>query len=168
MQQILRERKYQQEMDEAKMRFLTNIGHDIRTPLSLIISPVEQLLADERFSGAKKQLDMVYRNAKSLLNDVNQLIDFRRLDNQMEKLELSMGDMGQFLTQVCTPYLYMAAKKEVKLTINGCEEGIECSFDKPKLKRIVVNLLSNAIKFTPRQGSVELNLTHIEIGRAHV
>ena len=56
----------------------------------------------------------------------------------------------------------MAAKKEVKLTINGCEEGIECSFDKPKLKRIVVNLLSNAIKFTPRQGSVELNLTHIE------
>ena len=162
LQQMLRERKYQQEMDDAKMRFLTNIGHDIRTPLSLIISPVEQLLADERFSGAKKQLDMVYRNAKSLLNDVNQLIDFRRLDNQMEKLELSMGDMGQFLTQVCTPYLYMAAKKEVKLTINGCEEGIECSFDKPKLKRIVVNLLSNAIKFTTRQGSVELNLTHLD------
>ena len=162
LQQMLRERKYQQEMDEAKMRFLTNIGHDIRTPLSLIISPIEQLMADERFSEAKKQLDMVYRNAKSLLNDVNQLIDFRRLDKQMEKLELSMGDLGQFLTQISTPYLYMAAKKEVELTINGCEEGIECSFDKPKLKRIVVNLLSNAIKFTPRKGSVELHLLHEE------
>ena len=155
---MLRERKYQQEMDEAKMRFLTNIGHDIRTPLSLIISPIEQLLADERFREARKSLEMVYRNAKSLLNDVNQLIDFRRLDNQMEKLELSMGDMGQFLMQVSTPYIYMADKKEVKLSIKGCEEGIECSFDKPKLKRIVANLLSNAIKFTPRLGSVQLQL----------
>lgn len=158
MQQMLRERKYQQNMDEAKMRFLTNIGHDIRTPLSLIISPIEQLMADERFDGAKKQLEMVHRNAKSLLNDVNQLIDFRRLDNQIEKLELSMGDMGQYITQICTPYLYMAEKKEVTLSIYGCEEGIECDFDKPKLKRIVANLLSNAIKFTPRQGSVQLHL----------
>ena len=158
LQQMLRERKYQQEMDEAKMRFLTNIGHDIRTPLSLIISPIEQLLADDRFREARKSLEMVYRNAKSLLNDVNQLIDFRRLDNQMEKLELSMGDMGQFLMQVSTPYIYMADKKEVKLSIKGCEEGIECSFDKPKLKRIVANLLSNAIKFTPRLGSVQLQL----------
>lgn len=158
LQQMLRERKYQQEMDEAKMRFLTNFGHDIRTPLSLIISPIEQLLADDRFREARKSLEMVYRNAKSLLNDVNQLIDFRRLDNQMEKLELSMGDMGQFLIQVSTPYIYMADKKEVKLSIKGCEEGIECSFDKPKLKRIVANLLSNAIKFTPRPGSVQLQL----------
>ena len=159
MHQMLRERKHQQEMDEAKMRFFTNIGHDIRTPLSLIIAPIEQLLADERFVGAKKQLEMVHRNAKSLLNDVNQLIDFRRLDNRMEKLELTSGDLGQFLLQVCAPYQYMASQKGIAMEVKGCEIAMERNFDHSKLKRMVVNLLSNAIKFTPKGGRVSLALT---------
>ena len=156
LQQMLREREYRQQMDEAKMRFLTNIGHDIRTPLSLIIAPIEQLMGDERFAAARKQLDMVYRNAQSLLGDVNQLIDFRRLDNNMEKLELAAGDVGQFLTETCSPYLYMASKKGVTLRLSGCGEGVERTFDHAKLKRVVVNLLSNAIKYTPQGGSVTL------------
>lgn len=158
MRQMVRERKYQQEMDEAKMRFFTNIGHDIRTPLSLIISPIEQLMADERFSGAKKQLEMVHRNAKSLLNDVNQLIDFRRLDNSMEKLEPTSGDLAQFLLQVSASYQYMSSQKGITMEVKGCEEVVERVFDHAKLKRIVVNLLSNAIKFTPKGGRVGLAL----------
>lgn len=158
MRQMVRERKYQQEMDEAKMRFFTNIGHDIRTPLSLIISPIEQLMADERFSGAKKQLEMVHRNAKSLLNDVNQLIDFRRLDNSMEKLEPTSGDLAQFLLQVSASYQYMSSQKGITMEVMGCEEVVERVFDHAKLKRIVVNLLSNAIKFTPKSGRVGLTL----------
>ena len=158
LQQMVREREYRQQMDEAKMRFLTNIGHDIRTPLSLIIAPIEQLMADERFAAARKQLDMVYRNAQSLLGDVNQLIDFRRLDNNMEKLELAAGDVGQFLTEVCSPYLYMASKKGVTLSLSGCDEGVERAFDHAKMKRVVVNLLSNAIKYTPQGGGVTLTM----------
>lgn len=158
MRQMVRERKYLQEMDEAKMRFFTNIGHDIRTPLSLIISPVEQLMADERFAGAKKQLEMVHRNAKSLLNDVNQLIDFRRLDNRMEKLEPTSGDLAQFLLQVSASYQYMSSQKGITMEVMGCEEVVERVFDHAKLKRMVVNLLSNAIKFTPKDGRVSLAL----------
>lgn len=158
IRQMLHERKYQQEMDEAKMRFFTNIGHDIRTPLSLIIAPVEQLMLDERFIGAKKQLEMVHRNAKSLLNDVNQLIDFRRLDNSMEKLEPASGDLGQFLLQVCASYQYMSSQKGIKMGVTGCEDVVKRVFDHTKLKRIVVNLLSNAIKFTPKGGCVSLTL----------
>lgn len=158
MRQMVRERKYQQEMDEAKMRFFTNIGHDIRTPLSLIISPIEQLMADERFAGAKKQLEMVHRNAKSLLNDVNQLIDFRRLDNSMEKLEPTSGDLSQFLLQVSASYQYMSSQKGITMEVEGCENVVDRVFDHAKLKRIVVNLLSNAIKFTPKDGRVSLAL----------
>lgn len=154
LRQMLRERKYQQEMDEAKMRFFTNIGHDIRTPLSLIIAPIEQLLADGRFEGAKKQLEMVHRNAKSLLNDVNQLIDFRRLDNSMEKLQPVAGDLAQFLLQVCASYQYMASQKGIDMKVVGCEEVMERVFDHSKLKRVVVNLLSNALKYTPKGGNV--------------
>lgn len=73
-------------------------------------------MADERFSGAKKQLEMVHRNAKSLLNDVNQLIGFRRLDNSMEKLEPTSGDLAQFLLQVSASYQYMSSQKGITMS----------------------------------------------------
>lgn len=95
-------------------------------------------MADERFSGAKKQLEMVHRNAKSLLNDVNQLIDFRRLDNSMEKLEPTSGDLAQFLLQVSASYQYMSSQKGITMEVKGWEEVVERVFDHAKLKRIVV------------------------------
>lgn len=95
-------------------------------------------MADERFAGAKKQLEMVHRNAKSLLNDVNQLIDFRRLDNSMEKLEPTSGDLSQFLLQVSASYQYMSSQKGITMEVEGCENVVDRVFDHAKLKRIVV------------------------------
>lgn len=95
-------------------------------------------MADERFSGAKKQLEMVHRNAKSLLNDVNQLIGFRRLDNSMEKLEPTSGDLAQFLLQVSASYQYMSSQKGITMEVKGVRGGCGTSLRPRKLKRIVV------------------------------
>lgn len=84
----------QHEMDEAKMRFFTNVSHDLRTPLSLIIIPLEKLLSSNLEKGVKEELELIHRNSETLLNEVNQLLDFRKLDQQKTQLMLSHGNLS--------------------------------------------------------------------------
>lgn len=151
----------QHEMDEAKMRFFTNVSHDLRTPLSLIITPLEKLLTADLTQNLKNDLELIYRNAVALLNEVNQLLDFRKLDKQKSQLSLSYGNLSDFIKEVCNSFNDLSAKNGIKLNLNLISTDIDMAFDRNKMQRILLNLLSNAIKYNRENGSVTVTVDKV-------
>ena len=154
----------QHEMDEAKIRFFTNISHDLRTPLSLIITPLEKLIHSEKAGPIKDDLDLMYRNASTLLDEVNQLLDFRKLDQQKVQLSLSYGDITEFIAETCKSFKALSQKHNIELKVCINTSKIEMDFDRNKVQRIISNLLSNAIKYNHDNGSVIVTIDKILAG----
>ena len=152
----------QHEMDEAKLRFFTNISHDLRTPLSLIITPLEQLIKSGKAPGAKNELEMMQRNAFILMNEVNQLLDFRKLDQQKVQYAPSYGNLSAFVANICETFKSMAGKREITLQVTTVNPLLEMNFDRSKMQRILFNLLTNAIKFTPTGGSITVTIDEVQ------
>lgn len=161
--------KQKEELNQMKFRFFTNVSHELRTPLTLIITPLEILrkkIADEK---TLRQLDIIYKNAQELYGLVNQLLDFRKIEMQMEKLHLTPGDMEEFVTSVHGLFLSFAAEKRLDFRLRIKDNHLFMYFDHDKLHKIVNNLLSNAFKFTPEGGTVTLGLSKMsEQGRSYV
>jgi len=142
-------------VDEIKSRFFSNITHEFRTPLSLIISPVEQMQQDEGISpGIKKRLSAVQRNAKHLLRLINQLLDLSKLESGNMKVVLSRGQIKSFVEEIVQSFEQKAESKQIELGFESSCPDKEYLFDTEKWEKIVTNLLSNAIKFTPENGKV--------------
>lgn len=131
VKEIKLQQEQQEQMNEMKLRFFTNISHDLRTPLSLIITPVE-----------------------NLLSLVNQILDFRRLESGKEKLRLSYGDITALVRDVCKSFQLKAEKEQMHFSFEPANEHIETMFDRDKTQKIMMNLLSNAFKFTPSGGRI--------------
>ncbi len=146
------------ELDMLKIKFFTNVSHEIRTPLSLIISPLEKFVKETRDPEKSKQFQIMYRNARRLLNLVNQLLDFRKIEVQGITLEPEFGDLVQFVQQVAASFTDLAEDKNINFTVNTEAEELNMFFDPDKMEKIIFNLLSNAFKFTPANGSVELSI----------
>ena len=143
------------EHEELKSRFFTNVSHEFRTPLSLIQSPVEELLDDPRRNEKeRRKLDMVQRNARRLLNLVNQLLDVSKLDGSKMKLELIEGDIMNHLKAIAGAYNSLAETKSINYVCHFPRDEIKYWFDPDKLEKIAGNLLSNAFKFTPEGGEI--------------
>lgn len=151
----------QHEMDEAKMRFFTNVSHDLRTPLSLIIIPLEKLLSSNLEKGVKEELELIHRNSETLLNEVNQLLDFRKLDQQKTQLMLSHGNLSDFVKEVCGSFIPQAVKKGINIRLHINETKMDMDFDRNKIQRILLNLLSNAVKYNYENGEVTVTLGKI-------
>lgn len=151
----------QREMDEAKIRFFTNVSHDLRTPLSLIITPLEKLMLSDKAVSIKEELDLMHRNASTLLNEVNQLLDFRKLDQQKMQLSPSYGDITEFITETCKSFKALSQKHGIELQIRVNSSKIEMDFDRNKIQRIILNLLSNAIKYNHDNGDVIVTINKI-------
>lgn len=151
----------QHEMDEAKMRFFTNVSHDLRTPLSLIIIPLEKLLSSNLEKGVKEELELIHRNSETLLNEVNQLLDFRKLDQQKTQLMLSHGNLSDFVKEVCGSFIPQAIKKGINIRLHINETKMDMDFDRNKIQRILLNLLSNAVKYNYENGEVIVALDKI-------
>jgi signal transduction histidine kinase/ligand-binding sensor domain-containing protein/DNA-binding response OmpR family regulator len=156
-QRIEMEAKRQNEVNEMKLRFFTNISHDFRTPLSLIITPLEKLL-DEQSGELKKNLEVIHQSAVQLLNLVNQLLDFRRLDVNEEKLNLSEGNLIDVLKNKCMTFQSYVEQKNIKLNFFSDIPEFNMAFDKDKVDKIMMNLLSNAFKFTPERGEIDVTV----------
>jgi signal transduction histidine kinase/ligand-binding sensor domain-containing protein/AraC-like DNA-binding protein len=148
------------ELDMMKIRFFTNVSHEFRTPLSLILTPLDKIIRDTDNPSRKGQFRLIHRNARRLLNMVNQLLDFRKLEEQELRLSLSEGDIVKFIKGLSFSFADMAEKKNIDFSFHSTLATLYTSFDQDKIERIVFNLLSNAFKFTPEHGhiSVELNL----------
>jgi signal transduction histidine kinase len=108
----------------------------------------------------KKQLSLVHRNAKRLLNLVNQLLDFRKIEVQGLKLHPAIGDIVQFVKDTSYSFTDIAEKKLIQFSFSSNVENLEIYFDKDKIEKILFNLLSNAFKYTHNNGAVRVKLTH--------
>jgi signal transduction histidine kinase/ligand-binding sensor domain-containing protein/DNA-binding response OmpR family regulator len=152
----LQERKHVEEISAMKVKFFTNLSHELRTPVSLIMLPVENMLIKNLDPTLKNNLTMVLRNAKRLLFIVNQLLDFRKLEVGEITYHPVMGNIVSFIKDVTLPFMDIAQNKNIKLTVRSNVEELYTNFDHNKLERILFNLLSNAFKFTPNRGAIEV------------
>lgn len=153
------EKEQEQKLSEMKLQFFTNISHDLRTPLSLIISPVEELLAGKVEGQMREMLNIVSRNAQRLYHLVNQLLDFRKLEQSDVELQLAYGSLTACVQTVSKAFEYAARSREVTLTLTHADDEVMMYFDQDKLNKVVSNVLSNAMKFTPRGGQVDVRLS---------
>lgn len=154
------QQEQQAQINDMKQRFFTNISHDLRTPLSLIIGPVEELMRSEEVNKEQLQtsLSMVQRNAQHLLTLVNQILDFRRLEIGKEKLLLSYGDIVSQISNVCESFRLKAEKEHIRFAFIPSVERVETMLDRDKTTKIMMNLLSNAFKFTDAGGRITVRL----------
>lgn len=155
LQQEREEARRLKELDQLKTKFFTNVSHEFRTPLSLIISPIEKLARQEEEESKRVHLDLVHRNAKRLLNLVNQLLDFRKIDTRSLHLQNVEGDILLHIRDYALSFKDLAEAKEIIYTVDIPHSSVLCAFDHDKLERIIFNLLSNAFKFTPVGGRVD-------------
>lgn len=145
-------------MNELKLNFFTNVSHELRTPLTLIISPLVTMIRDEGDPEKRRKLELIHRNATRLLNLVNQILDFRKFDQNKEKLSLARMDIVSFVDNICNSFRILANNK-VNLSFESYTSKLLMTFDADKVGKIVNNLLSNAYKFTPDGGSITVRLS---------
>lgn len=148
------------EMDQMKTRFFSNISHEFRTPLTLIISPLEDLIVDRDLDGRKKdRLEMMHRNALRLLGLVNQLLDLSKIDAGSMKLNLMYYDLNKVFRMISKSFITLAERKRIEYIIHIPQDETNCYFDRDKVEKILLNLLSNAFKYTPERGQITCSAT---------
>ena len=148
--------KYQ--MEEEKIRFFTNISHDLKTPLTLVVAPLEKIRASNLPAAIRTEIDVAWRNARQLHDLVLQLLDFRRLDVGREKLHLKHGDIVSFVRETVQGFDYYALHKQITLQLDLPPTAVEIHFDEDKMRRVITNLLSNAFKYNTENGTVTVAL----------
>jgi signal transduction histidine kinase/ligand-binding sensor domain-containing protein/DNA-binding response OmpR family regulator len=156
-EQARRETERAQELDRLKIKFLTNLSHEFRTPISLILAPAENLLGQEH--AHQPQLAAIRRNAKRLLNLVDQLLDFKNLQDKELKADLRRADIVSFVRDACDSFSDLSQRKRIRFTFDSSVAHLLIDFDAGKMERILFNLLSNAFKFTSEGGEVALQLS---------
>lgn len=148
-------------LDEAKSRFFANISHEFRTPLTLILNPLEQLAGNgksNRPAAEKKQFKMMMRNGRRLLRLINQVLDLVKLEAGSMKLHLQTIHMDEFAEEAIQMFQPIADKQEINLTFDHEPGEYEVTADYEKMEQILGNLLSNAIKFTSPGGSITVRV----------
>lgn len=157
-------RRKRAELDEAKMQFLINATHDIRSPLTLILGPLAKLrevVTDEKQTG---YLDIIERNAQRLLLLVNQILDERKIDKNQMHLHCTKCDIAQFTSNICSLYQYRADEKNIKLIFSGDTTPVEAWIDRIQFDKVVNNLISNAFKYTAENGNISVSVKNGEKG----
>lgn len=156
--QELTERIHQEEINEAKLQFFTNISHEIRTPMTLIISPLEKLIAKGDREMQSTYL-MIYRNAQRILRLINQLMDIRKLDKGQMHLKFRETDMVGFINNLMQTFEYQSKQKNITFSFEHKMQELKVWIDLNNFDKIVLNVLSNAFKYTPEYGEINIRLT---------
>jgi len=154
------QRKKTEELAELKTRFFSTITHELKTPLTLIKAPLERIIEEEQDADKVRKLNVIDRNASRLIKLVNQILDLRKFEKGVEKLEIQENDIVMFCRNIFTQFEIEGLHRELNMTFKSNEESLYMWFDLEKMEKAVLNLLSNAYKFTPDKGSVRLILNH--------
>ena len=162
--QAIEERARKEELDQMKFRFFTNISHEFRTPLTLIMTPLSILIRQADSEREKQKLVPIYRNAENMLSLINQLLDFRKLEMGGEKLKLSFVDIVSFLRYAFASFKDSTFSKAIEFDFESDMEHKFMWFDKDKIQMILNNLYSNALKFTPDGGIISTEISQTEDG----
>ena len=153
------EAKKLHEVDELKSRFFTNISHEFRTPLTLILGPVKELIERTNDNKTKEDLNLVHRNAKRLLNLVNQLLDISKLESGSMNLHTVPTNLVVLLKALTLSFTSYSERKNIILNFISDSNEIMAYIDKDKMEKIFTNVMSNAFKFTPAEGKIEVTMT---------
>jgi signal transduction histidine kinase/AraC-like DNA-binding protein len=143
---------------EAKIEFFTNISHEFRTPLTLILAPIDDLLTQDYFRNPSvhQELTLVRKNALRLLRLVTQLLDFRKIESRNMPLHIKGQNLISFLKEIMKSFQKIARKRSIDFQLISREAEVELWFDPDMLDKVIFNLLSNAFKFTPDKGRIYL------------
>lgn len=151
--------------NEAKVNFFTNISHEFRTPLTLILGPLEELLANSKNNyNTSQTLGLIQKNVMRLLRLVNQLMDFRKIEVDKMKLKASENDLIEFVSDIVQSYKNVAHKRNIDLRLITKERRLNVWIDVTKLDKVIFNLLSNAFKFTKDHGYIHIYINKSENG----
>lgn len=156
---IRRQKEQDRAIEVAKSEFITNISHELRTPLTLVITPLRALIFKISDSVLRKELLQINSNAQLMLDVVNQLLEFKKMDLGKEALQLHFYENLYFIEELYQQYVDFAHEKGIELYLNVSREENGIYIDRQKVSRMVVNLLSNAIKYTPVGGQVTLTVS---------
>lgn len=152
--QILEMSRKVEELTIDKLAFFTNITHEFRTPLTLIIGPIERALKLSYNPQVIEQLHLVERNSKYLLSLVNQLMDFRKVEEGHIKIATNYGNLKAFMCELVPPFADYATSRGIALQLYLHLPSPFLMFDEDVMRKIMTNLISNALKFTPKGGSI--------------
>ncbi|MCW3806356.1 two-component regulator propeller domain-containing protein [Plebeiibacterium marinum] len=150
----------EKKINELKLRFFTNISHEIRTPLTLILGPLEDILEENSLSdNIKQQMILMRKNTKRMLHLVNQLLDFRRIQNNKLNLKVQEIYLNEFVQNIYNSFIPLAKHNGITFKFHPYNADIPIWADPIQLDTILYNLISNALKYTPRGKSVAITLS---------
>lgn len=153
------ERRHAEEISEAKLRFFTNISHEIRTPMTLVINPLEKLMAENGDARLGSVYQTIHRNAQRILRLINQLLDIRKIDNGQMAMKFRETEMVGFIEDVMTTFRYPADKRGIAFTFAHGMPELKAWVDRNNFDKVLMNILSNAFKYTPDGGEITVSLT---------
>lgn len=160
------EQEHLKQLNEAKLQFFINISHEIRTPLTLIVSPLEKLLAANPGGELQKTYLMIHRNAQRILRLINQLMDIRKLDKGQMHMHFRETDMVGFVADVVHTFDYTARQRGIRFGFSHEMERLDVWVDLNNFDKVLMNILSNAFKYTPAGGEIRVSLvTGTDAGR---
>jgi ligand-binding sensor domain-containing protein/signal transduction histidine kinase/DNA-binding response OmpR family regulator len=151
------ERK-REEVHQLKLQFFTNISHEFRTPLTLILGPLEKMIRESRDSMLQHSFKLMQKNAYRLLDLVNEVMDFRKVESGVLQLKVLPANPVLFLEEISEEFREWAVEKHIRFTVNVVAPPDEAWFDNQVLEKIIYNLLSNAFKYTPSGGEITLEM----------
>ena len=147
------------ELNDLKLQFFTNISHEFKTPLTLILSPADELLKDESISAeGKKHLSIIHRNANRLYRLINQLLEFRRMESDNKEFLAAEKDIVKSIYEIKNAFEDYAKKYNITFTIKATMDSCFVWFDADKFEKILYNILSNAFKYTLENGQVTVSI----------
>lgn len=159
--------RVERRVNEIKLQFFTNISHEIRTPLTLILGPLDDLIHEPLPQRILKPVEVIQRNGKKMLHLVNQLLDFRKIQNNKMNLRVEETEIVAFTHEIYENFEYLARQRNIDFKYTCNKDQYNLWIDREKLDIVLFNLLSNAFKFTPKGKRISLTV-HIPEGDPHV
>ncbi|MCL5245306.1 ATP-binding protein [Cellulophaga sp. 20_2_10] len=154
-------RLQEKDLDEKKFQFFTNISHEFRTPLTLILNPLEDIINDSTISlpaRTKEKLNIIHKNTDRLYRLINELLDFRKLELNKINIKVRELNLIAFTKEIASHFKEEANSKNINLWVSSTIEDLAIWADENKLEKIIFNILSNAMKVTPNGGAIKIKL----------
>ncbi|MDE5997751.1 MAG: response regulator [Muribaculaceae bacterium] len=159
---VLLKKRREEKINEDKIKFFTDVSHDIRTPMTLVMSPLESLMKEDVDAGIRSKLQVMHRNAQRVMNLVNQLLDIQKLEKSKMRLSCRKTNIGLFVGEIVELFKPEASKKHLTLEFKDRSNLSAVWMDRDNFDKIIVNLISNAIKYTPDEGEIEVTLSEVD------
>lgn len=152
-------RKRREEINESMLKYFVNISHEIRSPVSLIISPLESLMKSATENREKELLRTIHLNASRVMSLINQLLDIRKIDKGKMSLHYSRVNLVNYAATISDIFKFEAEKRHIRLTISSTAEDTAAWIDVDNMDKVLINLISNAFKYTPDNGEISIDIS---------